>query len=323
MRYIGIDISKDSLSVAFQSEGGWTNLEVANTPVGVSAWVSGLDPLADWAVLEATGTYGSKLAHALGARGAPFTQLNPSQSKGFLQAKKRSNHTDASDARALSEYGVRFQPQASEPPDERRELMGQARRALRQLRKQAQMVRNQIHALEQQAVQSEVAAAAYQGVLTALEAKIEELEAQVCSLTDKEMAQSSKKLETIPGIGPATAREILLSTNGFKGFTSAKQAPKFVGLTPDSKQSGKSVHFRGGISRRGDPAVRQVLYMAALTASRCNKACKELYVRLKNKGKSTKLALVAVAHKLLRQAYGVLSSGKDFDNEYHLKPQTT
>lgn len=323
MRYIGIDISKDYLSVAFQSEGGWTNLEVANTGSGVSAWVSGLDPAADWVVLEATGTYGSKLCYALGSQGVPFTQLSPSQSKGFLQAKKRSNHTDASDARALSEYGSRMQPPASEPPDERRDLLGQARRTLRQLRKQAQMVRNQTHALEQQAVQSEVSAAAYQGVLTALEAQIETLEAQVCSLTDDEMAQASKKLETIPGIGPASAREILLSTNGFKGFTSAKQAPKFVGLTPDSKQSGKSVRFRGGISRRGDPAVRQVLYMAALTASRCNKACKELYIRLKNKGKCTKIALVAVAHKLLRQAYGVLASGQDFDNDYYLKFQTT
>lgn len=182
----------------------------------------GLDPAADWVVLEATGTYGSKLCYALGSQGVPFTQLSPSQSKGFLQAKKRSNHTDASDARALSEYGSRMQPPASEPPDERRDLLGQARRTLRQLRKQAQMVRNQTHALEQQAVQSEVSAAAYQGVLTALEAQIETLEAQVCSLTDDEMAQASKKLETIPGIGPASAREILLSTNGFKGFSSAK-----------------------------------------------------------------------------------------------------
>lgn len=323
MRYIGIDISKDYLSVAFQSEGGWTNLEVDNTAVGVSAWVSGLDPEVDWAVFEATGTYGSKLAYALGGRGIRFSQLSPSQSKGFLQAKKRSNHTDASDARALSEYGSRMQPPASEPPDARRDLLGQARRTLRQLRKQAQMLRNQTHALEQQAVQSEVSAAAYKGVLSVLEAQIEALEAQVCSLTEHQMAQASKKLETIPGIGPIAAREILLSTDGFKGFTNAKQAPKFVGLTPDSKQSGKSVRFRGGISRRGDPAVRQVLYMAALTASRCNKACKELYVRLKNKGKSTKVALVAVAHKLLRQAYGVLASGKNFDNDYHLKPQPT
>jgi transposase len=315
MRYIGIDISKDYLSVAFQQAGGWANLEVANTPAWVLAWVSGLDPACDWAVLEATGTYGSKVAHALGGRGVRFTQLSPLQSKGFLQAKKRSSHTDASDARALSEYGSRMQPPASEPPDEQRELLGQAKRALRQLRNQAQVVRNQAHALEQQAVQSEVSAAAYKGVLDVLEA-------QMCSLTDEEMAQAGKKLETIRGIGPA-ARQILLSTNGFKGFTSAKQAPKFVGLTPDSKQSGKSVRFRGGISRRGDPAVRKVLYMAALTASRCNKACKELYLRLKNKGKSTKVALVAVAHKLLRQAYGVLSSDKDFDNNHYLKLQET
>lgn len=323
MRYIGIDISKDSLSVGFKTEGGWTNTEIANTPASIAAWVGGLDPSCDWAVLEATGTYGSKLVYALGGRGIPFTQLSPSQSKGFLQAKKRSNHTDASDARALSEYGSQMQPPASEPLDERRDLMGQARRALRQLQKQAQMVRNQTHALEQQAVQSEAATAAYQSVLTALETQIKVLETQVCSLTDAEMARSSKKLETIPGIGPVVAREILLSTNGFKGFTSAKQAPKFVGLTPDSKHSGKSVRFRGGISRRGDPAVRQVLYMAALTARRYNKACKELYLRLKNKGKSTKVALVAVAHKLLRQAYGVLSSGKDFDNDYYLKTQPT
>jgi hypothetical protein len=63
--------------------------------------------------------------------------------------------------------------------------------------------------------------------------------------------------------------------------------------------------------------------MAALSASRCNNACKKLYKRLKDKGKSTKQALVAVAHKLLRQAFAVAKSMQDFDNDYYLKFQKT
>jgi transposase len=67
----------------------------------------------------------------------------------------------------------------------------------------------------------------------------------------------------------------------------------------------------------GNPYVKKILYMAALSAIRFNKYCRELYERLVNKGKAKKLALVAVAHKLLRQVYGILKSRRSFDENFY------
>jgi transposase len=55
--------------------------------------------------------------------------------------------------------------------------------------------------------------------------------------------------------------------------------------------------------------------MCALTAMRTNPACKIFYDRLKAKGKASKVALVAVGAKLLRQAAAMLKSDSLFDEK--------
>jgi hypothetical protein len=65
----------------------------------------------------------------------------------------------------------------------------------------------------------------------------------------------------------------------------------------------------------GNLYVRKILYMAVLSAIRFNKYCRELYERLVSKGTAKKLALVAVAHKLLRQTHGV-KSRRPFDENF-------
>jgi hypothetical protein len=66
----------------------------------------------------------------------------------------------------------------------------------------------------------------------------------------------------------------------------------------------------------GNPYAGKMLYMTALSAIRFNKYYRELYEGLISKGKAKKLALVAVAHKLLRQVYGVLKSRRPFDENF-------
>lgn len=323
MRYIGVDISKSKLNLAWAEGDVWHKLEIANDSSSIQQWVKGLAHEDIQVVFEATGSYGSRLAYLLDLNGKPFTVLNPSQSKGFSQVQKSQNHTDERDAVALAEYGSCIRPQATALKAEHWERLRQLRRALRQLRKYERMLRNQIHALEQFPCPEPTVAQALGQVLSAATTQITALEHQICSLTDEEMRKMSQKLTQIKGIGPVAAREMLIATDGFQNFESAKQVAKFIGISPTSKSSGSSVRKKGKISRSGDSAVRGVLYMAALSASRCNHACKELYKRLKDKGKSTKQALVAVAHKLLRQAFGVIKSAQDFDNDYYKKFQTT
>ena len=117
----------------------------------------------------------------------------------------------------------------------------------------------------------------------------------------------------------AIAQALLIATNGLQDFENAKQLAKFVGVCATQCESGSSIKKRGGISKTGDPNLRALLYMGARSAKRFNQPCKELYERLRGRGKCHKVAMLAVCNKMLRQVFAVVKSGVEFDNEYHLK----
>lgn len=121
-------------------------------------------------------------------------------------------------------------------------------------------------------------------------------------------------ISSIPGIGKKTA--ILLITNAFSGFDSHKQASSFFGISPTERSSGSSIRGRSRISKAGNPAVRISLFLCSYTACKANAQCEALYNRLADKGKSKKLALIAVSNKLLKQAFAVAKSGMPYDPNY-------
>jgi len=122
-------------------------------------------------------------------------------------------------------------------------------------------------------------------------------------------------LLSIPGIREKAIGVILGVMRGFRGFKSVKEVVSYAGICPRVVESGSSVRQRGRMNRRGNRLVRRVFFMCALSAVRANRYCRELYERLLSRGKSKKAALVAVAAKLLRQAFGVLKSGRPFNAE--------
>nr|WP_281340762.1 transposase [Sulfurihydrogenibium sp. YO3AOP1] len=135
-------------------------------------------------------------------------------------------------------------------------------------------------------------------------------------MSKKNYQEEYKLLKSIPGISDRTIGMIISVYGNFERFKSVKDISSFIGISPGIHESGTSVKKSGWIKKMGNPYARKILYMAALSAIRFNKYCRELYERLVSKGKAKKLALVAVAHKLLRQAYGVLKSKRPFDENF-------
>ncbi|MGB1247530.1 MAG: transposase, partial [Chitinophagales bacterium] len=124
------------------------------------------------------------------------------------------------------------------------------------------------------------------------------------------------RLETIPGMGRKTAVMLLVVTNYFKDFHTSGQLCSYAGLTPLIRQSGSSVKGRERISKMGNGKLRNLLFMCSFNACKYNKSCKELYERIVAKGKSKKLALIAVCNKLLKQAFAIAKSGLIYDENY-------
>jgi Transposase and inactivated derivatives len=156
----------------------------------------------------------------------------------------------------------------------------------------------------------------YDELIRKIEKSIKELEKEIKELSKKNFQEEYKLLKSIPDVSDRVIGVVIAMFGGFKRFKSVKEAASYAGLNPSPYESGTSVKKSGSIKKMGNPYARKILYMAALSAIRFNKYCRELYKRLVSKGKAKKLALVAVAHKLLRQAYGVLKNRRPFDENF-------
>ncbi len=124
------------------------------------------------------------------------------------------------------------------------------------------------------------------------------------------------RLETIPGIGRKTAILLIVLTDGFDRFSTASELCSYAGITPVIRQSGSSINGRARISKIGNRKLRNLLFMCSFTACQHNKACNDLFERIVAKGKSKKLALLAVCNKLLKQSFAIAKSGSCYDENY-------
>ncbi len=151
-----------------------------------------------------------------------------------------------------------------------------------------------------------------------------ELLKQQVGRIEKRIESGVKELNThimsVPGIGILTAGIVLGELGNLSRFSSHNQLTAFAGLDPSIKESGRSSKT-GRISKRGSPMLRQALYHAALSASRVNPVCQQLYQRLRAKGKHHKVCMVAVARKLLHIAYSVEINHRDFYVPAHILEQ--
>jgi transposase len=109
---------------------------------------------------------------------------------------------------------------------------------------------------------------------------------------------------------------MIVLSDGFKKFESAEQFTCYIGMSPAETRSGSSVRGRFGISKQGDPKLRNLLFMCSFNACKTSKACRELYKRIVAKGKSKKLAFIAVANKLIKKAFAIAKSGLICDQEF-------
>ena len=114
------------------------------------------------------------------------------------------------------------------------------------------------------------------------------------------------------GIGVTLAAALIVATGGFTYFDNAKQLTRYLGLSPIYQQFGTSVNVKGHINQNGDSNLRSQLYVAAFSSLRCNAECKACFDRLRSNGKPGKVAVVAVANKLIRQAFAVVTQGKPY-----------
>ena len=319
-RYVyGIDVSKDQLDICLIHQGEHRFMQIANQEASILAWIKELEQEQSYCVLEYTGSYSSQLLNLLSNHGIALSAVNPHQSSHFINALGIVNKNDKNAAQALALMGSTLDLPLYLMEQSSRQQRKQLLSSLNALKKQRQMLKNQLHALSFQAIISTAVKQAFEATLQTVNEQIELLEGELDSLSDEEHKQLLKKITSVVGVGPKTAQALLVATGGFDHFEHDRQLAKFIGIIPISHDSGSSVRYRGPITKKGNAELRACLYMAARSAKRFNLACKEVYERLRSRGKCHKQAMVAVMNKLIRQVFAVVKNDCSFDNQHYLK----
>ena len=262
--------------------------------------------------MEATGNYSMLLLYLLQQAGIPTSMENPQKIKHFSRAMMTVTKTDEIDAKLIAMYGEKMTPEPYKIPVESILLLKQKRTVLRQLKKHLVATKNLQQSLAVLPKQDLASKHAVEKTIKFLSRQIAELEDEITNLSNKEYKRQMDLLTSIKGIGKTLASALIVATGGFTYFSNAKQISRYLGLCPTYQQSGTSVNVKGHINRNGDTHLRSQLYLVACKCTQCNAACKETYDRLRANGKSGKAAVVAVANKLIRQAFAVVTKNQPY-----------
>lgn len=323
---VGVDIASLKFVVRLLSQGtplGATR-EFDNAPSGFKAlqsWLKdhGALPTETLVVMEATGVYWEECALALHTAGFAVNVVNPARVKSFAYTLYRRAKTDSLDADLIARFALTVPLKAWQPPSLE---MGALQLIMRQREDYITMrdqERNRLHAQERSAQAPAYVLNTTRQHIAFLDRRIKDIENTFKKELKKhpEWQRSVDLLQTIPGIGAITAAVFFTETRALNGFTEARQVIAYSGIAPTQYSSGSSVNRPSSISKIGDPRLRRALYMAALSATRLeNSPFRAFYQRLRKKGKPAKVALVAVARKLMVLCFRVMSSQMPYDPAY-------
>lgn len=302
--FVGIDISKHHLDI-FDSARG-TPERHANTPEAVAAVAQRFAAAGAFVLFEATGSYDRLLRQALAQHGVAHARVNPERARAFARAAGILAKTDAIDARMLAAMAQCLRPPAERAAQPERERLT----ALVRRRDQLVAIRAQERTRRSECPDPEIAQDLARHIAW-LDEAIAACDTRIAALVTAEppLRHTASLLRSVPGIGPVTAATVMALLPEL-GQRSPKTIAALVGLAPMNCDSGRQRgqrHVRGGRKR-----VRDALYMAALAAARSTSAFAAFYRTLKQAGKPPKLALIALARKLLTVLNAIIRDQKPF-----------
>ena len=258
-------------------------------------------------VFEATGVYDLALREALRQAGIRFARINPARARDFARASGQIAKTDPIDARMLAAFARAMNPvteQVSSPARNALAKLAKRRDQLVQMRAQEKNRRSEA---EDSAMAERIGR-----LIEVLDHEIEDIEADINALIKAEpkLADDAQLMRSLPGVGPVACMQLITQMPEL-GHLGPKQVAALAGLAPFNVDSGA---YRG--KRKiggGRKRVRDALYMAALNAVRRADRFKIFYNRLRQAGKPAKLALIAVARKLLTILNAMMRDRKPYE----------
>jgi transposase len=305
--FIGVDVSKSWVDIA---DTTGRKARVDNDATSLLRAFAG--PWAPEAcanvVCEATGGYERVLLEVADTLGLPLRRVHPNRARAFAKARARLAKTDALDAAILAAFAA-FTMAEDAPP-----LPGPQQRELAELVSRLGQLKDQRQAERCRAKQAAgtLVKASIEAVLSVLDEQIRAVQKIVTAAIaeDAILARNAQLMRSCKGVGQQSVQAILAWLPEI-GTLNRRRIAALVGVAPITRRSGSSIdsaHIEGGRK-----PLRDILFMASLTASRHNPTFKSFYDRLRAKGKPHKVALIAVTRKLVTTLNAIVASQKSFN----------
>jgi transposase len=303
-RFIGIDVCKTHLDI--YEEATAKSKRIANDSAAITAMLGQWPRAGLRVIFEATGSYDRTLRSALEAAAIAYVRVNPARARDFARATSALAKTDAVDARLLAGMGRALALAPAQATDPLRQRLARLQRRRDQLVAARADEKKRLATAEDE----EVRASIMQHIVW-IDAEIARLQRVIDHLVagSVELAALRNRLQTAPGVGPVTALT-LIALMPELGQRSAKTIAALAGLAPFNNDSGAfrgQRHIKGGRGR-----VRRALYMAALAAIRKVPRLAAHYRNVRSRSGHAKVAIIAVARKLLVALNAMARTGQPF-----------
>ena len=335
-KVIGVDISKDDFKVRFGTLDQNMEQRISKPftfPNNVSGfnqllktikkvhYFNSVDPTSNevpiWFVMEATGIYYENLAYFLVKNKFPLSVILPNKMKYFSKTLENKSKTDAIDAANQTIFGLEKPLEAWAPPAEIFKELKELTREYLSINESISIVKNKLDAKSCSYEANKEIVKRLKQHKSFLTKQLKEVLAQIKTLikSDNILFEKINKLTTIKGVGFITVVTAIAETNGFNLIKNKNQLASYAGydiiLNESGKHKGKST-----ISKKGNSNLRRAFYMPALSAARYNNNLKALYIRLCITKANKKIALIAVARKLLLLVYCLWKKNECFYQNY-------
>lgn len=326
---VGIDVSMNSLDVRFGTIDTKQHI-VLSASKSFANTLGGFKLLLKWVmkliiskdiplvfVMEATGVYYEHLAHFLVDNNCSVAVVLPNKIKNFTKSLDSKSKTDPLDAAAITRFGLERQLKPWTPASESLKALHNLCREYRALKSTITEIKNQRHALTSSFAPQKQSLKRKNQLLKFLEQQVEDIELELQSIVDADPVLSERvdNICSAKGLGFITVVCVLAETRCFEFVTKQKQLASYAGFDIVFNDSGLK-KGKTSISKRGNKFLRNAVFMPTLSAIRHNPQLKTFYNRLVSKGKNKKLALIAVARKLLLLIYTLWKNNAPYDPNY-------
>jgi transposase len=301
----GIDVGQRFLDVGLAPSG--RTFRVPHVAEGIATIIARLTREGvRRVVLEAIGPCAQRLVAALAAAGFEVGIVNPRRIKAFRDAEGRRAKTDRLDARLIARFAVTMSEAVRPLPSAEQLALKALSLRRRQLTEMIAMEKTRL----KQAVEP-LLLDSHRATIAALTAECDKVEAELAArvANDPELARVFRILTSIPGIGARIAT-VLVTDLPELGQRDRKAIASLAGLAPHISQSGNAPP-RAAIAG-GRPCVRSAAYMAGLVATRAHPEMKAVYQALRAQGKPAKVAIIAIARRLLVTANALVKANKEY-----------